>query len=114
MGGAAPRSSARKALWPLVRRQLLQDLQVAESVVDRLQTVERRLSGNADDALARLRGALPPCASTSTAIDELSILLSYMRVWELDKLVTIDALMPPTADYFDGIYFQVGRSPLVV
>jgi translation initiation factor 2-alpha kinase 4 len=107
MGGAAPRSSARKALWPLVRRQLLQDLQVAESVVDRLQTVERRLSGNADDALARLRGALPPCASTSTAIDELSMLLSYMRVWDLDKLVTIDALMPPTAEYFDGIYFQV-------
>jgi hypothetical protein len=26
MGGAAPRSSARKALWPLVRRQLLQVL----------------------------------------------------------------------------------------
>lgn len=42
-----------------------QDLQVAESVVDRLQTVERRLSGNADDALARLRGALPPCMLTS-------------------------------------------------
>jgi hypothetical protein len=53
-------------------------------------------------------------ASTSTAIDELSMLLSYMRVWDLDKLVTIDALMPPTADYFDGIYFQVGQSPSVV
>ncbi len=53
-------------------------------------------------------------ASTSTAIDELSMLLNYMRVWELDKLVTIDALMPPTADYFDGIYFQVGQSPSVV
>lgn len=107
MGGAAPRSSARKALWPLVRRQLLQvlssqmifqgmvfsgictdvglrawtvmdlgwvpagicfwsqDLQLSESVVDRLQTVERRLSGNADDGLARLRGALPPCMLTS-------------------------------------------------
>ena len=29
------------------------------TVVDKLQTVERRLSGTADEALARLRGALP-------------------------------------------------------
>ena len=32
---------------------------VAATVVDKLQTVERRLSGTADEALARLRGALP-------------------------------------------------------
>ena len=32
---------------------------VASTVVDKLQTVERRLSGTTDEALACLRGALP-------------------------------------------------------
>lgn len=60
MDATSPGSTERKGRWPLVRRHLLQDLEVAEIVVDKLQTVERRfLSGTADDALARLRGALP-------------------------------------------------------
>lgn len=37
---------------------------VAAVVVDKLQTVERRLSGTADEALARLRGALPSSTSS--------------------------------------------------
>jgi hypothetical protein len=36
---------------------------VAETVVDKLQTVERRLSGTADETLARMRGALPSSMS---------------------------------------------------
>ncbi|OAE21527.1 hypothetical protein AXG93_2116s1430 [Marchantia polymorpha subsp. ruderalis] len=59
MGTASPQSPARKALWALVRRQLLQSLHIPEAVVDKLQTVERRLSGCANDVLPRLVGALP-------------------------------------------------------
>lgn len=34
---------------------------VTFNVVEKLQTVERRFSGTADESLARLRGALPSC-----------------------------------------------------
>lgn len=44
---------------------------------------------------------------TSAAIDELSMLLGFLRVWGLEKVVNIDALMSPTEEYFDAIYFQV-------
>lgn len=44
---------------------------------------------------------------TSAAFDELSMLLGFLRVWGLEKVVNIDALMSPTEDYFDAIYFQV-------
>ncbi|KAG0591417.1 hypothetical protein KC19_1G174500 [Ceratodon purpureus] len=106
MGGMSPRSTARKARWPDVRRQLL-ERGVAATVVDKLQTVERRLSGTADEALARLRGALPSSAKTSAAFDELSMLLGFLRVWGIEKVVNIDALMSPTEEYFNAIYFQI-------
>lgn len=44
---------------------------------------------------------------TSAAFDELSMLLGFLRVWGLEKVVTIDALMSPTEEYFDASYFQV-------
>lgn len=44
---------------------------------------------------------------TSATFDELSMLLGFLRIWGLDKLVNVDALMPPSEDYFDGSYFQV-------
>ncbi|CAI5949576.1 unnamed protein product [Closterium sp. NIES-65] len=60
LGGSPPTAPSRKAAWPLVRRQLLQGVGLGEAVVDRLQAVEKRFSGPADDAMARLAGALPP------------------------------------------------------
>lgn len=38
---------------------LLQELDLAEATVNRLQTVGLRFCGSADQALPRLRGALP-------------------------------------------------------
>ncbi|KAL3680389.1 hypothetical protein R1sor_023345 [Riccia sorocarpa] len=107
MGTASPQSSARKALWALVRRQLLQSLHIPEPVVDKLQTVERRLSGSANDVLPRLIGALPKCSSTADAIEEVSTLLRYLRVWQVEKLVLLDVLMAATEDYYSGMFFQV-------
>lgn len=46
-------------------------------------------------------------AKTSAAFDELSMLLGFLRVWGIEKVVNIDALMSPTEEYFNAIYFQV-------
>eukprot|EP00850_Spirogloea_muscicola_P003239 SM000013S26408 [mRNA] locus=s13:225121:235378:+ [translate_table: standard] len=107
VAAAPPQSHARQERWSAVRIQLLQGLQLSEQVVDRLQNVERRLSGSADTALARLRGALPQGNLTVSALEELAILLTYLRTWNISKDVTIDALMTPTEDYFSGIFFQI-------
>jgi len=45
---------------------------------------------------------------TSAAFDELSMFLGFLRVWGIEKAINIDALMSPTEEYFDAIYFQVG------
>eukprot|EP01018_Ginkgo_biloba_P015528 Gb_22304 [translate_table: standard] len=107
MGSSCPQSSDRKSKWALIRRQLLQGLLLPESTVDRLQIVERRFNGSADEALARLRGALPPDRFTLAALEELSTLLSYLRVWEIERHVFIDALMSPTEEYHKGVFFQI-------
>eukprot|EP00850_Spirogloea_muscicola_P010860 SM000065S20209 [mRNA] locus=s65:314038:324123:+ [translate_table: standard] len=107
VAAAPPQSHARQERWSAVRLQLLQGLQLSEQVVDRLQNVERRLSGSADTALARLRGALPQGNLTVSALEELATLLTYLRTWDISKDVTIDALMTPTEDYFSGIFFQI-------
>ncbi|CAM6107497.1 unnamed protein product [Calypogeia fissa] len=107
LGSAPPQSSARKALWPIVRGQLLQGLHLEEAVVDRLQTVERRLSGSANEVLPRLRGALPPSENTSVAIDEVSTLLRYLRIWDLETFVLFDPMMAASEDFLSGVFFQV-------
>ncbi|KAH9310730.1 hypothetical protein KI387_025765, partial [Taxus chinensis] len=107
MVSLSPQASDRKSKWALIRRQLLQGLHLPESVVDRLQIVERRFSGAADEVLPRLRGALPPDRFTLAALEELSALLSYLRVWEIERHVFIDALMLPTEEYHNGIFFQI-------
>lgn len=86
----------------------------------------------ADQALPRLRGALPAGMvlipiphliigpikwylffrtladkSTHKALDEMSELFNYLRVWKLEKRVYVDALMPPTESYHRNLFFQV-------
>ncbi|KAM4106014.1 hypothetical protein ACB094_04G035100 [Castanea mollissima] len=107
MGSLRPQSSERKSKWVVIRRQLLQELNLAEAVVNRLQTVNLRFCGAADLALARLRGALPADKLTRKALDELSDLFTYLRVWRVAKHVYIDALMPPTESYHRDLFFQV-------
>ncbi|XP_058102419.1 eIF-2-alpha kinase GCN2 isoform X2 [Magnolia sinica] len=107
MGSLRPQSSSRKTRWTLVRRQLLQDLNLSEAVVNRLKIVDLRFCGSADQALARLRGALPSDKSTRKALEDLSALFSYLRVWRIEKHVTIDALMPPTESYYRELIFQI-------
>nr|POF25315.1 eif-2-alpha kinase gcn2 [Quercus suber] len=107
MGSLRPQSSERKSKWVVIRRQLLQELNLAEAVVNRLQTVNLRFCGAADQALARLRGALPADKLTRKALDELSDLFTYLRVWRVAKHVYIDALMPPTESYHRDLFFQV-------
>ncbi|XP_057815476.2 eIF-2-alpha kinase GCN2 isoform X2 [Cryptomeria japonica] len=107
MVSLSPQASDRKSKWALIRRQLLQGLHLPESTVDRLQTVERRFSGAADEVLPRLRGALPPDRFTLAALEELSTLLSYLRLWEIERHIFIDALMLPSEEYHNGIFFQI-------
>ncbi|MCO5571335.1 hypothetical protein L7F22_025073 [Adiantum nelumboides] len=108
LGGCAPpQSSDRKSRWVHIRQQLLQGLKLQESVVDRLQIVERRWNGFIDLALSRLRGGLADSAQVLAAIEELSTLQSYLRVWSIGKHVHVDALMIPVEEYHQGIYFQV-------
>ncbi|PIA29619.1 hypothetical protein AQUCO_05800029v1 [Aquilegia coerulea] len=107
MGSLRPQSSERKASWVFVRRQLLQDLNLAEVVVNRLQTVDLRFCGVADQALPRLMGALQPDKHTRKALEELSTLLGYLRVWKIEENVFIDALMPPVESYHRALFFQI-------
>lgn len=49
----------------------------------------------------------------AAALDEVSELLSYLRVWGIAEpmvSVTFDGLMAPSDDYFSGTFFQVNRS----
>ncbi|VVB06249.1 unnamed protein product [Arabis nemorensis] len=107
MGSLRPQSSERKLKWVFIRRQLLQELKLPEAVVNRLQTVASRFCGAADQALPRLRGALRADRPTRKALDELSNLLTYLRVWRIEDHVYIDALMPPTESYHRNLFFQV-------
>ncbi|XP_021290176.1 eIF-2-alpha kinase GCN2 isoform X1 [Herrania umbratica] len=107
MASLRPQSSEWKLKWVVIRRQLLQELKLAEATVNRLQTVGLRFCGAADQALPRLRGALPADKRTRKALDELSDLFSYLRVWRIEKHVYIDALMPPTESYHRDLFFQI-------
>ncbi|XP_027910011.1 eIF-2-alpha kinase GCN2 isoform X1 [Vigna unguiculata] len=107
MGSLRPQSSERKSKWVVIRRQLLQELNLAETKVNRLQTVGLRFCGSADHALPRLRGALPSDKRTFKALDELSELVSLLRIWRIDRNIYIDALMPPTESYHRDLFFQV-------
>ncbi|KAL3324499.1 hypothetical protein AABB24_038571 [Solanum stoloniferum] len=107
LGSLRPQSSERKTKWVVIRRQLRQELNLAETAVNRLQTVGLRFCGVADQALPRLRGALPPDKTTRKALEDLSELFNYLRVWRLDQRVYVDALMPPTESYHRNLFFQV-------
>ncbi|XP_006443036.2 eIF-2-alpha kinase GCN2 [Citrus clementina] len=98
MGSLRPQSSEWKSKWVVIRRQLLQN---------RLQTVGLRFCGAADQALPRLRGALPADKPTRKALDELSDLFSYLRIWRIEKNIYIDVLMPPIESYHRNLFFQV-------
>lgn len=45
--------------------------------------------------------------STCKALEDLSNLLSYLKVWSIESNVTIDVLMPPSETYYTGVFFQV-------
>ncbi|ESR56275.1 hypothetical protein CICLE_v100232702mg, partial [Citrus x clementina] len=70
-------------------------------------TVGLRFCGAADQALPRLRGALPADKPTRKALDELSDLFSYLRIWRIEKNIYIDVLMPPIESYHRNLFFQV-------
>ncbi|KAF3337885.1 putative serine/threonine-protein kinase GCN2 isoform X2 [Carex littledalei] len=107
IGPLCPQSTNRKSNWKFIRRQLLQDLHLSEGIVDRLQTADLRFCGSADQVLARLRGALSSDKSTCKALEDLSNLLSYLKVWSIESNVTIDVLMPPSETYYTGVFFQM-------
>ncbi|XP_059632903.1 eIF-2-alpha kinase GCN2 isoform X3 [Cornus florida] len=102
-----------EAIWSWIgikadhRQKVAEELNLPEAAVNRLQTVGLRFCGVADQALPRLRGALPADKPTRKALDELSELFSYLRIWRIDKHVFIDALMPPTEHYHRGLFFQI-------
>ncbi|KAE9452853.1 hypothetical protein C3L33_15257, partial [Rhododendron williamsianum] len=93
-----------EAIWSWIG---IKELNLAEAAVNRLQTVGLRFCGVADQALPRLRGALPAEKLTRKALDELSELFSYLRVWRIEKHVFIDALMPPDESYHRDLFFKV-------
>ncbi|CAN0858035.1 eIF-2-alpha kinase GCN2 [Linum grandiflorum] len=107
MASLRPQSSERKLKWVVIRRQLLQELNLQEAVVDRLQTVGLRFCGPVDQALPRLRGALLSDKVTRRALDNLLDLFIHLRVWKIESRVYIDPLMPPTEKYHRNLFFQV-------
>ncbi|XP_042385161.1 eIF-2-alpha kinase GCN2 isoform X3 [Zingiber officinale] len=107
IGSSYPQSSHRKLSWNFIRRQLLQDLNVSEALVNRLQLADLRFCGPADQALARLRGALSPDKSTLQALEDMSALLRYLRFWNIEQNISIDVLMPPTETYYQSLFFQI-------
>ncbi|KAJ0803061.1 putative protein kinase PEK-GCN2 family [Helianthus annuus] len=107
LGSLRPQSTERKTKWVVIRRQLRQELNITEGAVNKLQTVGLRFCGSADHALPRLRGALPSDTLTRKALDELSQLFNYLRIWKIDKHVFIDPLMPPTEGYHRDSFFQI-------
>ncbi|KAL4567577.1 hypothetical protein LXL04_023165 [Taraxacum kok-saghyz] len=107
LGSLRPQSSERKTKWVVIRRQLRQELNITEGVVNKLQTVGLRFCGMADQALPRLRGALPSDTLTRKALDELSQLFNYLHIWKINKNVFIDPLMPPTEPYHKDSFFQI-------
>lgn len=107
LGSLRPQSPERKLKWGLIRQQLRQELNLTEAAVNKLHTVGLRFCGDADQALPRLRGALPADKATRKALDELAELVSYLRVWKIDKHVHIDPLMPPTESYHRNLFFQI-------
>ncbi|KAJ0977160.1 hypothetical protein J5N97_012634 [Dioscorea zingiberensis] len=104
---SCPQSAIRKTNWVLIRRQLLQDLNISSATVDRLQTADLRFCGPAEQTLARLRGALSPDKFTHKAFDELSAILSYLRIWRIEKNISVDVLLSPPEDYYKDLYFQI-------
>ncbi|XP_057781604.1 eIF-2-alpha kinase GCN2 isoform X2 [Salvia miltiorrhiza] len=107
LGSLRPQSSERKSKWVLIRRQLRQELDLSDDALNRLQTVGLRFCGTAEQALPRLRGALPADKSIRKALDEVSELFNYLRVWKIERHVFVDALMPPTEYYHRNLYFQI-------
>ncbi|KAL8263633.1 hypothetical protein R6Q59_021763 [Mikania micrantha] len=102
-----PLSTERKTKWVVIRRQLRQELNITEGAVNKLQTAGLRFCGIADQALPRLRGALPADTLTRKALDELSQLFNYLRIWKINEHVFIDPLMPPTEGYHRDSFFQI-------
>ncbi|GJU33651.1 EIF-2-alpha kinase GCN2 isoform X1 [Tanacetum coccineum] len=101
LGSLRPQSTERKSMWV--------ELNITEGVVDKLQNVGSRFCGIADHALPKLRGALQGCIDTLAmkALDELSQILMYLRIWKIDKNVFIDPLIPPTEGYYRDSFFQI-------
>ncbi|GJN27194.1 hypothetical protein PR202_gb15192 [Eleusine coracana subsp. coracana] len=89
----------------------LQDLRLSEEVVEKLRKADQRFCGSADQVLARLRGTLFYDKSACKALDDLSTFLKCLRVWSVDKHVTIDVLMPPSECYYTDMFFQKSKSP---
>lgn len=107
IGSFHPQSTKRKSNWAFIRRQLLQELKLSEVIVDRLQTASLRFCGPDDGSvLARLRGALSPDKFTHKALEEISTLLNFLRSWNIEN-ISLDVLMPPTEDYYRGLFFQM-------
>lgn len=44
---------------------------------------------------------------TSKALEELSALLRYLRIWGIEQSISIDVLMPPTETCYQNLFFQV-------
>ncbi|KAJ3680723.1 hypothetical protein LUZ60_017001 [Juncus effusus] len=113
IGPYCPKSTSRKSNWKFIRQRLLQDLHLSEGVVDKLQAVDVRFCGSAENALARLRDTLSFDVLACKALDDLSSLLTYLRTWNdsdeefLMNCITIDVSMPPSEIYYTGIFFQM-------
>ncbi|XP_057541314.1 eIF-2-alpha kinase GCN2 isoform X3 [Amaranthus tricolor] len=107
LGCLRPQSTERKSKWVVIRRQLLQELRLDEAAVNRIQTVNQRFCGDADQILPRLRGAFPADKHIHKALDELSDLFSYLRAWKIDKHIYLDSLMPPSEYYHRDLFFQI-------
>lgn len=86
LGSLRPQSTERKTKWVVIRRQLRQELNISEGVVNKLQTVGLRFCGIADQALPRLRGALP-AVQIHLHGKLLMNFLSFLTIYGFGKLI---------------------------
>jgi translation initiation factor 2-alpha kinase 4 len=116
--------SARQQRWPAVRGAL-EGLGLPSDAVARLKQLSLQSSGEAQATLHRLSTTLPQTHTTSVSrssksfgsgggaavplwLSEIQAALPLLTVWGIPShRLVIDPLLPPQADYYSGLLFEV-------
>jgi serine/threonine protein kinase/histidyl-tRNA synthetase len=101
--------SARQQRWPAVRAAL-EGLGLPSDSVGRLKQLVLQSSGETVAALHRLSTSLPQGSSGAIPLwrSEIQAVLPLLTAWGIPaSRLVIDPLLPPQADYYSGLLFEV-------